>query len=156
MALPPPPHIAQQKAATAFRAFKSLKPQEFLGSSDPVEARAWLKEIDKSFEILGVEERYKTIFASYILKGEANYWWEFKCNLETDVVIPCDRFTRLFLDKYFPRLMETRMEIKFLELKHDRMTVEEYEAKFTELSRFVPEFMNTEEKKARRFHLGLK
>ena len=48
------------------------------------------------------------------------------------------------------------MEIKFLELKQDKMTVAEYEAKFTELSRFVPEFVNTEEKKARRFQLGLK
>ncbi|KAL8133754.1 hypothetical protein AgCh_008990 [Apium graveolens] len=48
------------------------------------------------------------------------------------------------------------MEIRFLELKQDKMTVAEYEAKFTELSRFVPEFVNTEEKKARRFQLGLK
>ena len=32
----------------------------------------------------------------------------------------------------------------------------EYEAKFTELSRFVPEFVNTEEKRARRFQQGLK
>ena len=36
------------------------------------------------------------------------------------------------------------------------MIVAEYEAKFTELSRFVPEFVNIEEKKARRFQLGLK
>ncbi|KAL8147195.1 hypothetical protein AgCh_004789 [Apium graveolens] len=154
--IPPQPHVAQQTAATAFRAFKSLKPPEFLGSADPVEAWAWLKEIEKSFEILGVEERHKTIFTSYMLKGEANYWWESKRNLETDVVIPWDRFTRLFLDKYFPRFMETQMKIRFLELKRDKMTVAEYEAKFTELSRFVPEFVNTEEKKARRFLLGLK
>ncbi|KAL8120501.1 hypothetical protein AgCh_017616 [Apium graveolens] len=147
--IPPQPHAAQQTAATAFRTFKSLKPPEFLGSADPVEARAWLKEIEKSFEILGVEEQYKTIFASYMLKGEANYWWESKRNLESDVVILWDRFTRLFLGKYFPRFMETQMEIRFLELKYDKMTVGEYKAKFTELSRFVPEFVNTEEKKAR-------
>ncbi|KAL8155364.1 hypothetical protein AgCh_000664 [Apium graveolens] len=147
--IPPQPPTAQQTAATVFRAFKSLKPPEFLGFADPVEARAWLKEIGKSFEILGVEERHKTIFTSYMLKGEANYWWESKRNLETDAVIPWDRFTQLFLDKYFPRFMETQMEIRFLELKQDKMTVAEYEAKFTELSRFVPEFMNTEEKKAR-------
>ncbi|KAK1368562.1 hypothetical protein POM88_034654 [Heracleum sosnowskyi] len=35
------------------------------------------------------------------------------------------------------------------------MTVTEYEAKFFELSRFVPEFVNTEEKKASRFQPGL-
>ncbi|KAL8110189.1 hypothetical protein AgCh_026053 [Apium graveolens] len=38
--------------------------------------------------------------------------------------------------------------VGLLELKQDKMTVAEYEAKFTELSRFVPEFVNTEEKKA--------
>ncbi|KAK1356889.1 hypothetical protein POM88_050145 [Heracleum sosnowskyi] len=35
------------------------------------------------------------------------------------------------------------------------MTVTEYEAKFSELSRFVPEFVNTEGKKASRFQPGL-
>lgn len=48
------------------------------------------------------------------------------------------------------------MELKFLELKQDNMTVAEYEARFTELSRFVPEFVNTDAKKARRFQQGLK
>ncbi|XP_074327698.1 putative mitochondrial protein AtMg00860 [Apium graveolens] len=48
--------------------------------------------------------------------------------------------------------METRMEIKFLDLKQDKMTVAEYEGKFTELSWFVPEFVNTEEKKTEQKH----
>ncbi|XP_074342572.1 uncharacterized protein LOC141680174 [Apium graveolens] len=152
----PPLYTAQQTAAIAFRAFKSLKPPEFLGFSELVEARPWFREIEKYFEILVIEERHKTIFASYMLKGESNYWWESKHNHETDTIIPWDRFTLLFLDKYFPKFMETQMEMKFLELKQDRMTVAEYEAKFTELSRFVPEFVNTEEKKAQRFQLGLK
>ncbi|XP_074342555.1 uncharacterized protein LOC141680153 [Apium graveolens] len=154
--LPPPPYIVQQTIATTIRVFKSLKPPEFPGSADPVEARVWLKEIEKYFGILGVEERHKTIFASYMLKGEAKYWWESKRNLETDAVVPWDGFTRLLLDKYFPRFMEIQIELKFLELKQDRMTVAEYEAKIIELSRFVPYFMNMEEKKARRFQLGLK
>ena len=32
----------------------------------------------------------------------------------------------------------------------------EYEARFTELPRFVPEYVNTDEKKAKRFQQGLK
>ena len=36
--IPPHPHATQQTAAAAFRAFKSLKPPEFLGSADPIEA----------------------------------------------------------------------------------------------------------------------
>lgn len=112
--------------------------------------------MEKSFEILGVAEGQKTVFATYIMKGEANYWWEAKRNLEGRGVVAWERFSELFLEKYFPRFMETQMELKFLELKQGNMTVAEYEAKFTELSRFVPEYVNTEAKRARRFQLGLK
>ncbi|MGI4673397.1 retrotransposon gag family protein [Klebsiella pneumoniae] len=76
--------------------------------------------------------------------------------MEPNGVVTWERFTELFLEKYFPRYMETQMELKFLELKQDNMTVAEYEAKFTELSRFVPEFVSTDAKKARRFQQGLK
>ena len=48
------------------------------------------------------------------------------------------------------------MELKFFELKQENLTVAEYETKFTELARFVPEYVNTEEKKAKRFQQGLK
>ncbi|KAL8115484.1 hypothetical protein AgCh_022109 [Apium graveolens] len=47
------------------------------------------------------------------------------------------------------------VKIKFLELKQGNMSMTEYEDKFTELARFVPEQVNTEEKRAQRFQLGL-
>ncbi|KAK1401715.1 hypothetical protein POM88_001320 [Heracleum sosnowskyi] len=153
---PPPPPGPNTAGHSAFKAFKSLRPPEFQRSADPVEARAWLKEMEKSFEILGIEEAQETIFATYLLKGEANYWWESKRNLETDAIITWARFSTLFLEKYFPVFMEAQMERKFLELKQDNMTVAEYEAKFTELSRFMPEFVNTDLKRSRRFQQGLK
>ena len=49
----------------------------------------------------------------------------------------------MFLDKYFPRYMQTQMETKFFELKQDNMTVGEYEKKFTELSRFMGEYVDS-------------
>lgn len=48
------------------------------------------------------------------------------------------------------------MEIKFFEIKEENLSVAEYEAKFTELSGFVLEYVNTEEKRAKRFQQGLK
>lgn len=48
------------------------------------------------------------------------------------------------------------MELKFLELKQENMGVADYKAKFTELYRFVPEYVDTDEKRARRFQQGLK
>lgn len=67
-----------------------------------------------------------------------------------------ERFTQLFLEKYFIKYMKNQMELKFLELKQNNLLEVEYKAKFTELSRFVLEFVNTDEKRARRFQQGLK
>lgn len=60
------------------------------------------------------------------------------------------------MDKYFPRLKKNQIELNFLELKQNNMIVAKYEAKFTELLRFVTEFINTEEKGSKRFHQGFK
>ena len=48
------------------------------------------------------------------------------------------------------------MELKFFELRKDNSSVMEYERKFTELARFVPEYVNTDEKRAKRFQQGLR
>ena len=48
------------------------------------------------------------------------------------------------------------MELKFIELRQENSSVIEYERKFTELARFVPEYVNTDEKRAKRFQQGLR
>ena len=52
--------------------------------------------------------------------------------------------------------MQNQMEERFFELKQDNLSVAEYERKFTELARFVPEYVNTDVKRAKRFQQGLK
>ncbi|KAL8121324.1 hypothetical protein AgCh_018164 [Apium graveolens] len=129
----------QQQAAAppvvTFKQFQAVKPPEFKGSADPVEANAWLKEMEKAFELVGAGTEQKTKFASYFLKGEANYWWESTRALEGGEFITWERFTELFLEKYFLRYMKNQMEIKFLNLTQGDLTVAEYEAKFTEWAR---------------------
>ena len=139
-----------------FKTFQAVKPPEFKGSSDPVEARTWLKEMEKAFTLTEVVEEKKTEYAVYFLKNEASYWWESIKVMEPEGVVTWDRFKELFLEKYFPDYMRDQMEIKFLELKQGNMSVTEYETKFTELSRFVPTYVDTEKKKAKRFQQGLK
>ena len=36
-----------------FKQFQAVKPPEFKGSVDPVDANAWLKEMEKAFELVG-------------------------------------------------------------------------------------------------------
>ncbi|WOG95286.1 hypothetical protein DCAR_0414598 [Daucus carota subsp. sativus] len=142
--------------AVSFKTFQAVHPSEFKGAANPVEASGWLKEIEKAFDIAKVGEEQKTQFASYFLKNEANYWWESKKALEGGNIITWESFKVLFLEKYFPRHMQNQMEIKFLELKQDNMSVADYEVRFTELARFVPDQVDTDEKRAKRFQQGLK
>ncbi|XP_074322839.1 uncharacterized protein LOC141659812 [Apium graveolens] len=118
----------------------AINPPEFKGSLEPIEANVWLKEIEKAFALVKVKEEQKVEFASYYLKNEATYWWEME----------------LFLEKYFPQFVQDQMELKFLELKQGNMSVTDYEGKFEELSRYVPSYVDTDRKKAKRFQQGLK
>lgn len=151
-------HLTQQQkpstSTVTFKSFQAINPPEFRGTTDPVEANTWLKEMEKAFELVQLGENQKTVYATYFLKGESNYWWQSTKALENTEVITWARFTELFLEKYFPRYMQTQMELKFCELKQEKMTVAEYEKKFTELARFGPEYVNTDEKRAKRFQQG--
>ena len=112
--------------------------------------------MEKAFDLVGVEDDQKYKFASYYLKSEANYWWELVEPLEEVEIVSWDRFKELFLEKYFPKYMQSQMELKFFELIKENSYVMEYERKFTELARFVPEYVNTYEKRAKRFQQGLR
>ena len=76
--------------------------------------------------------------------------------LEEVEIVSWDRFKELFLEKYFPKYMQSQMELKFFELRQENSSVMEYERKFTEFARFVPEYVNTDEKRANRFQQGLR
>ncbi|XP_074327628.1 uncharacterized protein LOC141665543 [Apium graveolens] len=52
--------------------------------------------------------------------------------------------------------MKNQMEIKFLELKQGNFSVTDYKDKFTKLARFVPEQVDIDEKRVKRFQQGLK
>ncbi|XP_074342708.1 uncharacterized protein LOC141680356 [Apium graveolens] len=111
--------------------------------------------MERSFELVRLGEEQKTIYDAYFLKGEAIYWWDSVKALEEVQPVTWTRFKELFLEKYYPRFMQKQMEMKFLELKQGSMIVLEYEKKFTELSRFVTKYVNTDEEKAQRFQQGL-
>ena len=59
---------------TTFKDFKNAEPPEFKGTTEPIEPQAQIKKIEKAFMIARVDQ--KTVFATYMMKGEANFWWE--------------------------------------------------------------------------------
>ena len=142
--------------AATFKSFHSVQPPEFKGTHDLVGAQIWIRESEKAFALARVSDDKKTNYASYFLKNEANFRWESVRAMEPEGIITWDRFKEFFKEKYLPAYVTDHMEMKFLELKQGNMSVADYEAKFTELSRFVPSYVDTERKKARRLQQGLK
>ncbi|XP_074337338.1 uncharacterized protein LOC141674531 [Apium graveolens] len=94
--------------------------------------------MEKAFTLIQISDDSKTDYASYFLKGEANFWWESVRALEGEGPVSWTRFTELFLEKYFPDCLQNQFEVKFLELKQGEKSVAEYEAKFTKLARLAP------------------
>ena len=60
------------------------------------------------------------------------------------------------MGKYFPKTARHAKAQEFLELKQGAMTVIDYVARFTELARFVDDYVATDLAKVRRFENGLK
>ena len=65
-------------------------------------------------------------------------------------------FHGLFMSKYFPATARHAKAQEFLELRQGTMTVMEYMARFTELTRFGDDYVATDMAKVRRFENGLK
>ncbi|KAK4563696.1 hypothetical protein RGQ29_006014 [Quercus rubra] len=121
--------------------FRKLGPPSFLGNPDPTEAESWIMQMEKIFDVIGCTEVQKVSFASFMLKGEAEHWWRSTKKtvpLEEDEILTWTVFLDAFYEKYFPESVRDEKEVEFMELIQGNKTVLQYEAKFTELSRFAP------------------
>ncbi|KAL8134544.1 hypothetical protein AgCh_009530 [Apium graveolens] len=65
-----------------FKTFQNVNPPAFYDTTDPVVAKTWIREMERSFKLVRLGEEQKTIYATYFLKGEAIYWWDLVKALE--------------------------------------------------------------------------
>ncbi|XP_035549700.1 uncharacterized protein K02A2.6-like, partial [Juglans regia] len=101
------------------------------------------------------------LYASYMLQGEAAYWWETKRSLlEMELgslaAVSWQRFKKEFDDRYFPVSVRRQKAREFNNLVQGGMTVEQYARKFMELGRFAPHLIASEELQVERFMEGLR
>ncbi|XP_057958646.1 uncharacterized protein LOC131151419 [Malania oleifera] len=140
--------------------FTRLKPSTFVGSVDPLVAESWVQEMEKMLVVLSCTEAQKVLFATFKLTGEAECWWQAVKMLEEQRAVPTDmtwiRFKELFYDRYFPTTIRAAKAEEFFHLNQGQLTVQQYAAKFMELSRFAPFMVLDEFQKARWFERGLK
>ncbi|XP_057953972.1 uncharacterized protein LOC131148268 [Malania oleifera] len=122
--------------------FTHLKPSSFEGGTNPIKAEMWMQEMEKILVVLNCTEEQKVLFATFKLVGEAERWWHAMKLLEEQRVVPI-AMTRVILSRssmtniFLPPLEMQRWK-NFFSLTQGRFTIQQYAARFLELSRFAP------------------
>ncbi|MQL86671.1 hypothetical protein Taro_019203 [Colocasia esculenta] len=96
---------------------------------------------------------------SGVLQERADVWWASlrRTRFEDGAIdVAWDEFVRLFRAKFVPEHIQDRIEQEFLSLTQGSMTVLEYEARFSELSKYAPHIVTDERRKTKKFVMGLK
>ena len=132
-------------------------PPTFTGGGDPMVADRWFMQVEKVLEAMEITSDATRIrLAVFQLEGEAQVWWNWAKTSRDLEAMTWAEFQELFMGKYFPDTARHAKAQEFLELKQGTMTVMDYVARFTELARFVDDYVATDMAKVRRFENGLK
>ncbi|XP_057975310.1 uncharacterized protein LOC131162724 [Malania oleifera] len=139
--------------------FTKMNPPTFSGGANLTIAENWVQEIEKILPVLHCADDQKVLYATYKFTGEAERWWTTMKLLEEQrfvlAIITWSRFKESFFDRYFSATIREAKVAKFLNLTQGNITVQQYAAKFIELSCFASYIVPDENKKARMFERGL-
>ncbi|XP_056162595.1 uncharacterized protein LOC130136574 [Syzygium oleosum] len=138
--------------------FLKLKPPKFTGAGDPEAATLWIRELEKVFALLRCTDEDKVTLAIYQLQGNASTWWEATQRrvFPEGTARVWDAFVEAFYNKYFSDCAREQKMNEFQRLRQNQLTVDQYEARFAELSQYAPRLIEDPVDKARRFRDGLK
>ncbi|XP_070003293.1 uncharacterized protein [Nicotiana sylvestris] len=102
-------------------------------------------------------ESHRVDFTTFQLEGKARRWWK-SYVLGRPVGSPpitWGQFTHLFLDRYIPPSEREELWYQFEQLEQGQMSVTDYEARFSELSRHALMILSTDTERVQRFVAGL-
>ena len=111
--------------------------------------------MDIMIEVTKVPEEEKVTCVSFILRGAAEYWWDFIKRIPNEALMQLVEFKEHFYNKYFSETAQSSKRREFIYLQQGRMYVLEYIRKFDELSRYAPHMDATEDLKKDHFIQGL-
>ncbi|XP_062000588.1 uncharacterized protein LOC133717863 [Rosa rugosa] len=125
----------------------------FQGSTDYLLADQWIENMETYYDMVVGTDMEKKITAIFLLQGEAGRWWDFVLRTRDISTMTWEGFVELFRDMYIPASGREKLGIDFISLIQGTMSVEEYEARFSQLYRFVRPMESVS--LARKFQRGL-
>ncbi|XP_057780098.1 uncharacterized protein LOC130998703 [Salvia miltiorrhiza] len=159
-ALPQQPPQPQAESGNGVVAqFRSMAPPTLKGNEGPLGTEEWMRQMERIFNYMRSRDDSKVTCAAFQLIDDAGHWWESETAVFTEEqvrAISWRTFKEKVMEKYFPKAFRKQKEIELMNLEQGNLTVLEYERKFTQLARFAPHLVDTDEKKAWRFENGLR
>ena len=134
----------------------SHHPPAFSHSIDPLNADDWLKVISKKLDITQCTDRENVLYASRRLEVATSGWWDAYTAAHADANnITWQEFQENFHAHHIPSGIMKLKKKEFLSLTKGNMSISEYRDRFTQLSRYAPEEVDTNEKRQECFMEGL-
>ncbi|MDQ4222838.1 retrotransposon gag domain-containing protein, partial [Pseudomonas aeruginosa] len=133
--------------ATFCKEYTRVGGKPFKGIESVEKAQSWLCSCGKILNKLNIEDEQRRLLASWQLQEGALSWWESVIRNEPEEEISWERFKEVFKEQYIHEAGGSFVYKKFLNLKQEEMSVEEYLRRFDELSFFGPDLIDTPLKK---------
>jgi hypothetical protein len=113
-----------------------------------MDADDWLKTIEKKLQVVECTNRERVLFLAHQLVGPATDWWDAYIEAhEEPETINWQEFRNNFRTHHVPFGMMKLKKKEFEDLKQGSMSVNEYVIRFTQLSHYAPDNVDTDEKK---------
>jgi hypothetical protein len=98
--------------------------------------------------VVQCNNRENVLLASHQLSDLAANWWDAYVEAHEELeIINWPEFRATFCAYHVPQGVIKLKKMEFQDLKHGSMSVNEYITKFTQLSRYAPHEVDTDEKK---------
>jgi hypothetical protein len=120
-----------------------------------MDADDWLKSFEKKLQVVQCNNRERVLLATHQLSGLATDWWDTYVEAhEEPESINWPEFRAAFRAHHVPQGV-IKLKKEFQDLKQGPMSVNEYVTKFTQLSRYALNEVDTDENKQDYFLNGL-
>jgi hypothetical protein len=128
--------------------FPRTKPPTFSYAVELMYAADWLKSVEKKLQVVQCNNRGKVLLTSHQLSDPAADWWDAYVDAhEEPECINWPEFRAAFCAHHVPQgVIKLKMK-EFLDLKQGSMSMNKYVTMFTQLSRYAPYEVDTNEKK---------
>ena len=113
-----------------------------------MDACNWIIYVEKIFEVLGVEDRYKVRLATYKMEDDAQTWWRGVKHAHGGdsfaATLPWNDFKEIFYQQYFPASQQERYLRDYATImQRDDEPMREFMARFTRLASFLGDVPGT-------------